>query len=107
LGLKKRGHKIIFIIDDNTLPIHELKRNGNEHNWDIQAEADYVFASQFLTSVGLKFKSIRDFIKDAPNLEYNPQYEYILEATLLKHYKMGEISENLPFLDQKKELIKR
>src|SRR5690606_26875276 len=34
LGLKKRGHKIIFIIDDNTLPIHELKRNGNEHNWD-------------------------------------------------------------------------
>ena len=107
LGLKKKGHNIIFIIDDNTLPIHELKRRGNEHNWDYQAETDFVFAATFLKAIGLNYISISDFISDATQLKYDKKYDSILEATLLKQYKVGVISSDLPLYDEKMELIKQ
>lgn len=107
LGLKKKGHHITFIIDDNTLPIHELKKRGNEANWDYEAERDFIFASKFLNNIGLDFISISDFIKDVEEIQYKNQYDTILEATLLKQYKVGIVTEDLPLLPEKKELIKQ
>ena len=107
LGLKKKGHHVIFLIDDNTLPIHELKRRGNETNWDYEAQRDYIFASKFLENIGLEFISISEFIKDTDNLKYNKKYDSILEATLLKQYKVGVISDDLPLLNEKIALIKQ
>jgi len=107
LGLKKKGHQITFIIDDNTLPIHELKRRGNEKNWDYQAETDFIFASKFLNNIGLHYVAISEFIKDVRHLEYDNKYDSILEATLLKQYKVGVISDDLPLLKEKIELIKQ
>ena len=101
LGLKKKGHKITFIIDDNTLPIHELKRIGNEKNWDYEANKHYAFASKYLDDLKLKHISVSEFIKDANTLEYKSEYDYIVEATLLKQYKVGTISNDLPLLKQK------
>jgi hypothetical protein len=106
LGLKKKGHEITFIIDDNTLPIHELKRRGNEINWDQQAVTDFVFASEFLKRIGLKYISISNFIAESKNLNYSKKYDSILEATLLKQYKVGVISKDLPLLQEKTQLIK-
>ncbi|QMU64032.1 MAG: hypothetical protein GKR88_06820 [Flavobacteriaceae bacterium] len=107
LGLKKKGHKITFLMDDNTLPIHELKRIGNEKNWDYEAERDFIFASKFLKTVGLDFISISEFIKGTPELEYDKKYDTILEATLLKQYKLGVIEKTLPLLEEKTDLIKK
>ena len=107
LGLKKKGHQVTFIIDDNTLPIHELKKIGNEENWDYQAEKDFVYASKFLDNIGLPFISISNFIKDSTSLDYDKKYDFILEATLLKQYKVGVISSDLPKLKEKTKLIEK
>ncbi|MEE9338398.1 MAG: hypothetical protein V3U87_09980 [Methylococcaceae bacterium] len=106
LALKKKGHNITFLIDDNTLPIHELKKPGNEANWDYNAQRDFLFASKYLETVGLDYISISDFIIDAKKLEYNSRYDSVLEATLLKLYKVGIISDDLPLHNKNKKLIK-
>ncbi len=106
LGLKKRGHNITFVIDDNTLPIHELKRIGEEKNWDYTAQRDFILGSKILTNMGLEWISISDFIKNNKGLHYKNKYNSILEATLLKHYKVGMVTSNLPMLNNKKQLIK-
>ncbi len=107
LGLKKKGHHITFVIDDNTLPIHELKRRGNEANWDYEAKRDFIFASTFLDNIGLNYISISEFINDVNKIEYDKMYDSILEATLLKQYKVGVISDDLPLLKEKTALIKQ
>lgn len=106
LGLKKKGHNITFIMDHNMLPIHELKKIGNEKNWDSQAETDFIFASKFLNAIGLAYISIEEFLKGRELSVYDEKYNSILEATLLKQYKVGVISKDLPLLDKKTELIK-
>jgi hypothetical protein len=105
LGLKKKGHNVIFIMDENALPIHELKKIGNEDNWDYQAHKDYIFASKFLDTIGLKYISISDFIKDAGPVKFDHKYEAIVEATFLKQYKVGTITPDLPRLEEKTALV--
>jgi len=105
LGLKKKGHNVIFIMDENALPIHELKKIGNEENWDYQAHKDYIFASKFLDTIGLKYISISDFIKDAGPVKFDHKYEAIVEATLLKQYKVGTITPDLSRLEEKTALV--
>jgi len=107
LGLKKKGHKITFIIDDNMLPLHELKKVGNEQNWDYNAIKDFNFASKFLNELKLKFIPISKLLEDSEKLIYNNKYDSILESTLLKQYKVGVISDDLPNLEEKTVLIKK
>ncbi len=107
LGLKKKGHQITFIIDDNTLPIHELKKIGNEGDWDYQTEKDYIYASRFLKDLQLDFIPISEFIKDNNGLTYNEKYNAILEASLLKQYKVGLITDDLPDIKEKTDLLKQ
>lgn len=107
LGLKKKGHKLTFIIDDNALPIHELKKLGNEENWDSMAVLDFKFAAKFLETLDLDYVSISEFIKDEGVVAYDSSYDAVLEATLLKQYKVGTISSDLPNLKEKEELVKK
>lgn len=105
LGLKKKGHKVTFIIDDNFLPIHELKKIDNEHTWDYDADRDFIYASKFLKTLGLNYIALSQFAQ--ASIEYDKKYDSILQATLLKHYKVGVISEDLPMIVEKKNLIKQ
>ncbi|QCX38815.1 hypothetical protein FF125_10355 [Aureibaculum algae] len=108
LGLKKKGHKITFIIDDNTLPIQEFKRRGSEAIWNTQAETAFAYASKFLNTAGLKYISISEFIKDAPiKLEYKEKYAPVLEASLLKHYKVGVVTDDLQDVVHRTNLFKK
>lgn len=107
IGLKKKGHKVTFIIDDNTLPIHEMKKIGDEKNWDYRATRDYRYAAKFLETIGLDYIPVSDFIDDAGKLEYQGKYDSILEASLLKQYKVGVISKDLPELTEKTRLLKQ
>lgn len=107
LGLKKKGHNITFIIDDNTLPIQEFKRRGNENNWDEQTKTAFAFASKFLETIGLEYVAISEFIKDAPKLNYDGKYAPVLEASILKHYKVGVVTDDLPDIKNRTELFKK
>ena len=108
LALKKRGHKVTYIIDDNFLPIHEYKKIGEEKDWNYKSYASYVFADAFLKRMGHESLALSKFIdKDIDSLVYDKRFDSIQEASLLKHYKVGVISPDLPLVEEKKELIKK
>lgn len=104
LGLKYKGHKITFVIDDNFYPINEFMRIDDEPNWNSIGEKGYIFASNLLNNFNfdtLRVSSLID-LNTKNNLE---PYEEIIESSLLKHYKVGIVDDQLPSLKHKKELI--
>ncbi len=107
LALKKRGHDVVFIIDENTLPIHELKKINNESNWDYIATKGFQYGKLFLEKLNLKYHTVEQIVGDTNHLEYDHKYDTILEAMLLKQYKVGVIDESLPRLKEKRTLIKK
>ena len=107
LGLKKRGHKVIMVIDRNFLPIHELKRIGDEKNWDSKSDREFSFAVKFLNRIKVEYQTVEDIVGDINSISYSNEYDTVLEATLLKHYKVGVITEDLPNIEFKKSLIKQ
>ncbi|MCK0132267.1 hypothetical protein MWU59_12215 [Flavobacteriaceae bacterium F08102] len=107
LALKKKGHNVTIIFDDNTLPVHEMKKIGNEENWEYQEKYNVLYASKFLTNLKLDFIKVSDFIDSTKSYEYNEKYDAILEASLLKQYKVGVLSNDLPNFKEKKELFKK
>lgn len=107
LGLKKRGHKVIMVIDRNFFPIHELKRIGDEKNWDSKSEREFSFAVKFLNRIKVEYQTVEELVGDINNISYSNEYDTVLEATLLKHYKVGVITEDLPNIEFKKSLIKQ
>jgi len=107
LGLKSRGHDITFIIDDNALPFFELKNIGKKSKSNNKAINGFVFASKLLDNLNLRYIPISEYIKDGEDFKYLKKYDSILEAGLLKDYKVGVLSDDLPFIREKKEIIKR
>ena len=104
LALKARGHKVSFVLDDMVLPINEHHHIGKEGDWPTVSYVNYHFGRILLNKLGL------DIIKlsNATDCNYKPdlkKYEDILTASILKHYRVGEVSEKLPDLSNKKELI--
>lgn len=106
LGLKKKGHKITFLLDDNFLPIHELMKFGQEKEWEKRSRTDYIYASKFLEAMNLDFISLSEFVGSKDQLQYDDQFDHILEASLLKHYKVGFVTSDLPHVEERKLQVK-
>ncbi len=107
LALRKRGHSVLFVIDKNMLPIHELKKINNESSWDDTALRGYEFGKLFLQKLGLDYKTIDQIVKSEKELAYDSKYDNIVESMLLKQYKVGIITDDLPNIKEKKSQIKR
>lgn len=107
LGLQKKGHNVVMVIDRNFLPIHELKRIGNEDNWDSKSENEFRFATKFLKRLNIKYTTVQELVGNIDDRKYDKSYNSVLEATLLKHYKVGVITDDLPNLEYKKSLIEK
>jgi hypothetical protein len=102
-GLKKKGYNLKFILDDNCLPINEDKKHGEEEFWERLSTRSYFFGKLLLESCGFQVINLSSIIEKEIHAE---DYFSIEQASLLKHYKVGQISHDLPFLEKRKALIK-
>lgn len=105
LGLQKKGHHITFIIDDSYLAQYELRKFDGIKDWINQADAGFQFASLFLSKLNLNFISVSKFLENSTPT-YDNKYNYILDASLLKNYKVGVITKDLPFINEKTKILK-
>jgi len=106
LGLIQKGHSVTMVLDDMCLPINEDKKNGQESRWEEITARGYLFGSKYFDAAGLRFINLSSIIDKNVSVD-TTAFEPILEASILKHYKVGVVSETLPLLSQKKELIKQ
>jgi hypothetical protein len=61
-GLKQKGHKIHFILDDQTLPIGEETKAGQENRWKELTAKSYNFGSKYIKACGFETLNVSDII---------------------------------------------
>lgn len=106
--LKYRGHKVRIIIDDQFLPITEVHKPGQEHLMKEVSAREYAFGLAYAKAAGLEILQVSDLIKEANwQNEKISIFDHVLEASLLKHYKVGIIEPSLPSIEEKKSLFSK
>ncbi|MGH2563298.1 MAG: hypothetical protein ACRDE5_02215 [Ginsengibacter sp.] len=104
-GLKQKGHNIYFILDDQSLPITEETRVGEEERWEGITARSYNFGYKYITASGFKVLGISEIVDLRQERDIS-HFNSIIEAGLLKHYKVGILNDDLPLLKEKMKLLK-
>ncbi len=103
-GLKQKGHNITFILNDQTLPITEEKKNGAENRWDEISAKSYYYGLTYILSCGFKVVTISQVV-DISSKRQISEFKHIVEASLLKHYKVGLLTDDLNNLQNRVKMI--
>lgn len=103
--LKLRGHNITFILDDLCMPMTEDTTIEKENNWNRIRAISYYWGYQFISKSGFNVIKSSELIDSWKVVKFDKNFESIVEAGLLKHYKVGVISDNLPRIDLKRKLL--
>ena len=104
-GLKQKGHNIYFILDDQSLPITEDKKAREENRWQEISARSYNFGYKYIQACGFEVKGVSEIVNLNENRDIH-DFSSIIEAGLLKHYKVGLLTDDLPALEYKKKLLK-
>ena len=97
--LKARGHKVKMVIDDQSLPISQEIIVGKEHLWTRISARNYEFAKRYLGNLNLDLCPISFYSSRGIEIDFN-DYRDILHASLLRHYKVGYLRDDLPGLGE-------
>lgn len=109
-ALKFRGHRIRFVLDDGALPMTEDFQIGKETKYYKVAKWAYRFGNSYITSSGfevIKLSSLLETTKGVKGEISNEEYNSLVEAALLKHYRVGLLSNDLPLIDEKRQLFEK
>ena len=104
-GLKQKGHKVHFIIDDQSLPITEDSKVNEEARWKEISARSYNFGKKYIEACGFCILGISQIIDINEQRELS-DFKSIIEAGLLKHYKVGVLNDKLPHIIEKERLLK-
>lgn len=86
LALRARGHKIRFVVCDQTLPACEIKRHDNEAVWDQSCAKCWSFGKRLLESYGFEIIPLSSL--STPD-EQDDRWSEIINSALLKHFRVG------------------
>ncbi len=104
IALRKKGHRIRFVLDDQKLPINEHHHIGKEKEWAIVSAKDFAYGKKYLKTLGFEVLLLSELIKNKDKIDI-ARFEHILESSLLKHYRVGVLDSTLNDLVFKKELV--
>ena len=104
-GLKQKGHNVHFIIDDQSLPITEDSKVNEEARWKEISARSYNFGKKYIEACGFSILGISQII-DINNAREISDFKPIIDAGLLKHYKVGVLDSKLPDIKEKERLLK-
>lgn len=104
-GLKQLGHNVHFIVNNQILPITEETKNGEEGRWQELTAKSYAFAKKYLEAAGLNVLTVSQIV-DQNKYRDIEEFEDIIQASILKHYKVGVITPDLRGIEEKKNQIR-
>ena len=103
-GLKQLGHEVTMVLNDQVLPITDEKRNTNKNRWDEITSKSYYYGLKCFLACGFKVITISQLVdlhKEREIEEFKP----LVESTLLKHYRVGMITDDLNDLPERKKMV--
>lgn len=105
-GLKQKGNNVHFIIDDQSLPISEETKAGQENRWEELTARSYNFGYKYIKACGFDVLGISEIINIDQEKDISA-FNSIIEAGLLKHFRVGLINDDLPGSNEKKILLEK
>lgn len=106
-ALKQKGHNIYFILDDGTFPITEDHRPGVENRYKQISILSYLFGYNLINKAGFEVINTSSMVDDLDIVVDSKTMNQIVEASLLKHYKVGVLNKTLPLLEDKINMFKK
>lgn len=103
-GLQQKGHTVHFIIDDQSMPITEEKKAGFENRWQELSARSFNFGYKYITACGFKVSGISEIV-DINHDRNISDFTSVIEAGLLKHFKVGVINDKLKGVNEKKKML--
>lgn len=106
LCLRARGHEVSLIINDKYLPITQEITQADIKTWAQISSNNFYFGRRYLQNWELDVINISS-IADTYKYKGEIDFKEIVEASLLRHYKVGVLSDDLPNLDEVTSMIER
>ena len=98
--LQLRGHNVKLVIDDGFLPISQEITTGSENRWNEISQRNKIFAKMITKAWKLKTIPLSTLVRKKRLSNNIQEYNDILEASLLRHYKVGVLSKKLPKMSE-------
>jgi len=105
LALLNRGHRVRFVLCDQALPVCEVKKSGEELDWERLCAKCYGFGRNTLMSFGFDVLPVSDLVRGCGQ-EDGLRWPDVIEASLLKHYRVG-IAPQTEEAEQRRELFRK
>ena len=108
-GLRAAGHEVTFYVDDACLPVFEGHQWDKPETWERTSFRGYFVIKKILERAGFSFLGFSDVQEDPVNSEkgFHKDYSDILEASLLRHYRVGVLSKDLVEYDTRRKLFEK
>ena len=103
-GLKQMGHEVTMVLSDQVLPITDEKRNTNKSRWDEITSKSYYYGLKCFLACGFKVITISQVV-DLNQKREIEEFRPLVESTLLKHYRVGMITDDLNELPSRKKMV--
>ena len=91
LALKGRGHKVRYVVCDQGLEACEVKKAGSESRWQQSCAKCWGYGKSLYAAFGLEVIPVSGMIDESDPKD--EPWEEIVEASLLKHYRVGVLSD--------------
>ena len=104
--LRARGHKVIFYIEDDSMPLYEIHDFENVKGWEGASKRGYFLVRKMLQYSKFKYVKFSEVLLNKTNFDIQV-YDDILEASLLRHYRVGSLSKSLKDFKKRKELYSK
>ncbi len=95
--LRARGHNVKFILDDSRFPISQLQNSKNEESWVKLNLKNYLWGKKFIDIWNFPVNWVSEYKKSYSG---DLAFDEVLEASLLRHYKVGVLNDDLPRLEE-------
>lgn len=105
LALEARGHRVRFVLCDQQFPVCEIKKAANEEDWNRLCAKCYAFGRKALEASGFEILTVSD-LADRPG-ESVEEWDEIVEASVLKHFRIGVVDEETPKVRERRALLRR
>lgn len=106
LALRARGHNVKFVICDQSLSACEVKKSDTKQHWETSCNKCWVYGKTLFKKFNFEIIPTSQLTGELPSHEEAERWERTVEASLLKHFKVGFLSNSPEVAERRRQYQK-
>ena len=108
-ALRAAGHDVTFFIDDSCLPVFEGHQWDKPETWKRTSDRGYFVIRNILDNARIPYNGFSEVQHEADSDDTTAleNFSDILEASLLRHYRVGILTKELTEFERRKALFEQ